>query len=236
MSRVAVVGANGRVGSALVHHLADTHDVMAIVRQPAESPAEIATRAVDGADVIVNAAGVAHLERTTPADLERLRAGNVELPLALADAALGAGAHLIHISSVKATADATTEYGQSKYEADQRLESEYGSRFADAGLSLVIVRPLALLFPPFDAGKIARLRFLRRWPVWAVPPARVPVLAPHVFLDAVADVVPTAVVPGVRLREFDRDERCSLRDVRRALGAERVVFSTGSRSAGDGVK
>ena len=227
MSRVAVVGATGRVGSALVHHLADTHDVMAIVRQPAESPAEIATRAVDGAAVVANAAGVAHLERTTPADLERLRVGNIELPLALADAALGGGAHLIHISSVKATADATTEYGQSKYEADQRLESEFGSRFADAGLSLVIVRPLALLFPPFDAGKIARLRFLRRWPSVLTPPVPLPVLRPETLLGAVgrivADVGVRSADRGVTTHNFERDERGTMRGVRRALLAETAV-------------
>ena len=227
MSRVAVVGATGRVGSALVHHLADTHDVMAIVRQPGESPAEIATRAADDADVVVNAAGVAHLERTTPADLERLRVGNIELPLALADAALGGGAHLIHISSVKATADATTEYGQSKYEADQRLESEFGSRFADAGLSLVIVRPLALLFPPFDAGKIARLRFLRRWPSVLTPPVPLPVLRPETLLGAVgrivADVGVRSADRGVTNRNFERDERGTMRGVRRALLAETAV-------------
>ncbi len=222
--RVSVVGANGRVGSALAQHLADWYDVVGIVRQPGESPAELAARAVDGADVVVNAAGVAHLEHPTPADLDRLRVGNVELPLAVADAALRERAHLVHISSVKATADATTEYGRSKYEADQRLESEFGSRFADAGLSLVIVRPLALLFPPFDAGKIARLRILRRWPEWATPAVRVPVLTPSDFLTAVDGVIATIDergTRGVRWRDFDRSERGTLRDVRRAITAAR---------------
>ena len=222
-----MVGANGRVGSALVHHLADTHDVVGVVRQPGESSNEIAARAADGADMIVNAAGVAHVERTTPADLERLRVGNIELPLALADAALAAGAHLIHISSVKATADATTEYGQSKYEADQRLESEYGSRFADAGLSLVIVRPLALLFPPFDAGKLARLRFLRRWPSVLTPPVPLPVLTSETLLHVVGRFVDEGVVRsaehGVTTRDFERDERGTLRDVRRAMLAKTAV-------------
>lgn len=219
--RVTVVGANGRVGAALVRHLDATHDVVGIVRRPGEPPAEIAARAADSADVIVNAAGVAHLERTTPAGLERLRVGNIELPLALADAALAAGAHLIHISSVKATADATTEYGKSKYEADQRLESEFGSRFADAGLSLVIVRPLALLFPPFDAGKIARLRFLRWWPSVLTPPVPLPVLTGSTICGVVAAVVDTAISAeaptGLTAREIASSERGSLRDVRDAV-------------------
>ena len=221
-----MVGANGRVGSALVQFLSDTHDVVAIVRSPGESPADIATRAADGVDVVVNAAGVAHLEHPTPADLERLRIGNVELPLALADAALRERAHLIHISSVKATADATSPYGQSKYEAEKRLEAEFGSRFADAGVSLVIVRPLALLFPPFDAGKVARLRFLRRWPSLLTPPVRLPVLARETLLDVVGRLVGEAGVPaklGVTIRDFERDERGTLADVRRAMLAETAV-------------
>lgn len=221
ITRVSVVGANGRVGSSLVQHLADIHDVVGIVRSPDDSPTAIAERAADGVDVVVNAAGVAHLERPTSADLERLRVGNIELPLALAAAALDAHAHLIHISSVKATPDATTQYGRSKYEADQRLESEFGDRFADAGLSLVIVRPPALLFPPLDAGKVARLRFLRRWPSALTPPVRLPVLAPVVFLDAVRQVVDAADVgastTGPSMREFVQPERGTLRDVRNAM-------------------
>mgnify|MGYP003661009136 CR=1 FL=1 len=222
-TRVSVVGANGRVGSALVRHLADSYDVVAIERSPSESPVDIATRAVDGVDVVVNAAGVAHLEQPTPADLERLRVGNIDLPLALADAALRERAHLIHISSVKATADATTEYGQSKYEADRRLEAEFGSRFAEAGLSLVIVRPLALLFPPFDAGKIARLRFLRYWPSVLMPPVRLPVLAPMVFLDAVAEALDTIAERGSGHRDFERHERGTLANVRRAFRSHRCA-------------
>jgi len=228
-TRVSVVGANGRVGSALAQHLADAYDVSEIVRSPGESPDSIAERAaggVDGADVVVNAAGVAHLEHPTPADLDRLRVGNIDLPLALAAAALDAHAHLIHISSVKATPDATTEYGQSKYEADQRLGSEFGDRFADVGLSLVIVRPLALLFPPFDAGKIARLRFLRYWPGALTPPVRLPVLAQDILLDAVSRLVDEAdgaTARGVTFRDFERDERGTLADVRHAMLADNAA-------------
>lgn len=229
-TRVAVVGANGRVGSALVQNLADSHDVVAIARQPGESPAEIAARAADGVDVVINAAGVAHLEHPTPGDLERLRIGNIELPLALADAALGERVHLIHISSVKAAADATTEYGRSKFEADQRLKSEFGDRFADDGLSLVIVRPLALLFPPLDAGKVARLRFLRWWPSAFTPPVRLPVLTSSLFIDAierpVADAITGALPSGITWRDFDRSERGSLREVRQAVSETSSKGST----------
>jgi nucleoside-diphosphate-sugar epimerase len=220
-TRVSVVGANGRVGSALVQHLADAYEVVEVRRRPGESPTDIAARAADGADVVINAAGVAHLEQPTPADLERLRIGNVELPLALAGAALRERAHLIHISSVKATADASTPYGQSKYEADRRLESEFHARFAEAGLSLVIVRPLALLFPPLNAGKVARLRFLRWWPSVLTPPVRLPVLAPMVFLETIGTSVDAALSrtmsSGAVIRGFENPERGTFRDVREAF-------------------
>ena len=222
--RVSVVGANGRVGSALVRYLADSYGVVGIERRQGESPVELAARAAAGADVVINAAGVAHLEQPTAADLERLHVGNVELPLALADASFREHAHLIHISSVKATADATSTYGQSKYEADQRLESEFGGRFAEAGLSLVIVRPLALLFPPFDAGKVARLSFLQHWPAWATPPVRLPVLTPETVLDAVGRLVDQtgaqSASNGLTTRDFERHERGTVADVRRAMLAE----------------
>ena len=110
---------------------------------------------MDGADLVVNAAGVAHLERPTSADLDRLRLANVELPVALAQVALTRGISLIHVSSIKAReVGDESPYAASKREGDGRLEREFGEDFATAGLSLIVVRPLALLFPPLDAGKV----------------------------------------------------------------------------------
>lgn len=222
--RIAVVGARGRVGSALVAHLGATSSVRPVDRQPGESAADLAARAADDADVIVNAAGVAHVVDETPGEIERLRSGNVELPLALAGAALGTGAHLVHISSVKSMPDALTAYGRSKYEGDRALERDFAEQFANGGLGLVVVRPLALLFPPFAAGRLRRLRALRFVPGALVPRRRVPALTTSTFLatiDAlVADAVRDDPPVGFRWHDFARQDQCTLRDVQRAMRDE----------------
>lgn len=221
--KVAVVGANGRVGRALVAHLEGRYDVNPIVRQTGEDQAELVARAVAGAAVVVNAAGVAHVEHPTADDLQRLHTANVELPAALAEACLHQGASLIHISSVKA-ADGGGDgpYAVSKRQGDQRLVDEFGDRFAVSNLRLAIVRPLALLFPPIDAGKVAKLRPLRGVPSVLVPPVRLPVLSPGTFLAAIDDLLRTIRIgsnaAGLSWREFDRRDRGTLRDVRLVFG------------------
>lgn len=226
-ARVAVVGASGRVGSAICEHLRSTYEVVEIRRQDGETVERLAARAVAGVGVVINAAGVAHVERPTLTDFERLRVANVELPLALARAALDRSVPMIHISSVKATPGARTAYGRSKFEAEQTLRSESGAGFADRELSLVIIRPLALLFPPLDAGRVARLRFLRRWPAVLTPALRIPVLTPETFLDAtqaaVEDQLAHRCEPGVTIRDFGRDQRGTLRDVHLAMRRESEV-------------
>ncbi len=224
--KVAVVGANGRVGCALVDHLEGRYDVNPIVRQAGEEQAELVARAVAGADVVVNAAGVAHVEHPTADDLQRLHAANVELPAALAEACLHQGASLIHISSVKAaSAEPDSPYARSKREGDDALQAGYASQFEAAGSSLVIVRPLALLFPPLNAGKVAKLRPIRGVPSVLVPPVRLPVLPASSFLAAIDDLLDatdSATAPdGLSWRDFDRSERGTLRDVRTAFGTMR---------------
>jgi nucleoside-diphosphate-sugar epimerase len=221
-ARIAVVGASGRVGSAVCAHLRSRYEVVAVGRRDGETVDELAARAVAEADLVINAAGVAHVERQTAADLERLTAANVEFPIALAAAALDRAIPMVHISSVKAVPDAPTPYGRSKYEGDTQLETRFGSAFADANLGLVIVRPLALLFPPLDAGKVSRLRFLRWWPRRLTPQISLPVLAPHTFLAAVDHAVDELLAgrkPGVAERDFATSERGTLRDVRDAMSA-----------------
>jgi nucleoside-diphosphate-sugar epimerase len=219
-TRIAVVGASGRVGSAVCAHLQPRYDVVEVGRRDGETVGELAARAVVDADLVINAAGVAHVERPTASDLERLTAANVELPVALAAAALDRAIPMVHISSVKAVTDAPTPYGRSKYEGDRLLETRFGPAFADANLGLVIVRPLALLFPPLDAGKVSRLRFLRWWPRRLTPPIRLPVLAPHTFLAAVDHAIDELLAgrkPGVAERDFTSGERGTLRDVGDAM-------------------
>ncbi len=123
---------------------------------------------------------------------------------------------------MKATGESdSSPYAASKWDADVRLEQELGDRFAHAGLSLTIMRPLALLFPPFDAGKISRLGFLRWWPSALTPPVKLPVLAPKAFLAAVESSVRAALDhethAGFSRRDFAKSDRGNLRDVRAAM-------------------
>lgn len=218
--KVAVVGANGRVGRALVAYLAHGYEVTPVVRQQGEKQADLVDRAVVGVEAVVNAAGVAHVEHPTPDDLGRLHAANVELPVALAASCLEAGISLVHVSSVKAADDGGDgPYALSKREGDRILVEVYGERFTQSGLRLAIVRPLALLFPPINAGKLSRLRPLRHVPEWLTPPVRVPVLASQTFLRSVDAELELASSgqSGFGTREFTDDERGTLRDVRWAL-------------------
>jgi nucleoside-diphosphate-sugar epimerase len=224
---VAVVGASGRVGGAIVRDLSTRYEVVAIQRSsPDERARDVARRAVAARpDILINAAGVAHVHHATEIDLQRLETANVEFPAALAAAALEERISMIHISSVKAVDErARSSYALSKRRGDETLEREFGPRFADAGLSLIIVLPLALLFPPLDAGKIARLKLLRWWPAALTPSIQLPVLTPVVFLgtlnEVIARVAAGSCVPGVSRRGYERSERGTLRDVGQALKSE----------------
>lgn len=219
-TRVAVVGASGRVGSAICGHLKSRFEIAEVGRRDGETVDELAVRATADVDLVINAAGMAHVERPTVADLERLKAANVQLPVALAAAALDRAIPMIQISSVKAVPDAPTPYGRSKFEGDQLLETRFGPAFVDANLGLFIVRPLALLFPPLDAGKVSRLRFLRWWPRRLTPPISLPVLSPRTLLAAVEHAVDELLAggkPGVTERDFAASEQGTLRDVRDAM-------------------
>lgn len=221
MSKVVVMGASGRVGAAISDRLAGRFQVRRVVRGADDDMESLVDRAVEDSSVLVNAAGVAHVDRVDDGTLDRLRAGNVELPWALARRALDVGAAFVHVSSSKAATPDRSPYAASKSDGEQRLAGEFGEAFRSAGLSLTVIRPPALLFPPLDAGRVSKLRFLRRWPSALVPPLRLPVLAPSAFLDAVELLVATAVAgtapPGYHVREFARSEWGTLRDVHAAL-------------------
>ena len=189
------------MGAALARHLGERFGIVPVVREPGEPVAELATWAAADADVIVNAAGVAHLEAPAAADLERLRAGNVELPLLLAAAALEHRRSFVHISSVKAAHPDESPYAASKHEAEAQLEARFAADFERAGTSLVVVRPLAMLFPPFDAGKLRHLRMIRWIPAALTPPLRLPVITDRTLfgsVDAALDrILAGTATPGL---------------------------------------
>jgi nucleoside-diphosphate-sugar epimerase len=221
VTAVAVVGSSGRVGAAVVDHLSNEFDIRAIHRVAGESTSELADRAAAGVALIVNAAGVAHVERVDALAIERLRLGNVELPSELARAAYETGASLLHISSTKAKDPLDSPYAQSKRDGEVVLEREHADRFARKGLSIVVVRPPALLIPPLDSGKVRRLRMLRRLPVGLIPSIRLPVLTEGTLVRTIQscllEVAAGCAPKGYSLREFDRAELGTLRDVAAAF-------------------
>lgn len=226
-ARVAVVGASGRVGSAICGHLRDRYEVVEIVRGEDDDVEELARRSALGVDIVVNAAGVAHIESPTPRDLERLQTANVELPVAVAGVALAERIPMIHISSAKAVGKASSPYAASKRDAERRLQEQFDDAFAEAGVGLAVVRPLALLFAPLDVGRLRRLGFLRRVPRSVVPPVRMPVLTPQRFLEVVEDLVGELISgsapAGLSVRDFPAGERGTLQDVRSAMLAWRPM-------------
>lgn len=231
--RIALVGASGRVGRALKATLAERHDVSLIERAdlgPDQQPM-LRGRLAD-ADVVVNAAGVAHLDGDpTPADMARLVTANVLLPMELAEAALATGTPLIHISSSKATSRRRGAYAWSKRAGEDVLVATFHDRLVRAGVAVAVVRPPAMLFPPFDAGKLRWLRNLDRVPGSLTPPVPLPIVAPDRFVDRIEalarDGAEGRLEPGVSFVEFARDERGTLVDVRDAVRQQRRPGATG---------
>jgi hypothetical protein len=199
--------------------------VAPIARARAEAVDDFAARAVQGADVVINAAGVAHLTDATPANERELVVGNVEVPAAIARAALRSSTSMIHVSSIKASrVDDHSPYAQSKRAGDEMLRNEFADSYESAGLCLLVIRPLALLLPPFEAGRLSKLTALRHWPSTLTPRIRMPALTAAVFLSATEALVDDALsqkVIGFRVREFARDEYATARDVRDAMASAR---------------
>lgn len=187
MRRALVTGATGFVGQALVPALAaDGWRVRAATRdgRPVEgAPDAVALgdlstlaarpadtrRAVEGCDVIIHAAGLAHQDKAL-GDAP-YRAINTEATLTLATAARDAGARFVFVSSIRAqigpscpnVIDETTPpapvdaYGRSKRAAEEALA-------AMAGLDAISVRPV-LVHGPGAKGNLASLARVAAWPI-----------------------------------------------------------------------
>ena len=158
--RIAVVGANSAVGTALLTHVteADALDAVAAVRRPEvvgglpRSPritprvvdygrSESLTGAFAGSDVVVHLAGILFESRTSD-----YRSGNVEVTRAVVEAARSAGAlHVVFISSLGADPRSSNGYFRSKGEAERIV--------ADSGLDATIIRTPLLLGPGTAGGR-----------------------------------------------------------------------------------
>ena len=125
---VAITGANGFVGSALLQTFADAGwRVIALTRRPADPPVEwrrydlrddsLTDGLLAGVDVLVHCA---YARRRPGADAF---ATNVRASKMLFDAARGAGTkQLIFVSSLAAGGDAPSEYGRQKFRIEQMLD------------------------------------------------------------------------------------------------------------------
>jgi len=183
---VALTGATGFVGRALLADLrANGYRVRALLRRPADEAREADSavigdlarpmnmaRALEGVDVVVHSAALAHAMSGRPED--DYRAINTDATVALAQAARRAGAkRFVFLSSVRAQTGPSAEgvvdesrapaptdaYGRSK------LAAEHG--LAEVGIDWVALRPV-LVYGPGVKGNMASLVRLARSP-WPLP-------------------------------------------------------------------
>lgn len=172
---VAIVGAGGFVGRALVDHLdqnASTRVVLfgrstAVLSGHAVSPFPVEASDLEGVDVVVHLAGIAH-QRATAMDYQSV---NIDLALSVAAAALRAGvSRFIFVSSVQvhgqwsatpispdSAFDPTSPYAWSKVEAERRL----AALLQGSATELLIVRPPLVHGPGAKANFAALMKAAR---------------------------------------------------------------------------
>ncbi len=148
MTTLAITGATGFVGSALVAQaLAAGHQVRALTRRPQPGRdgvtwiegslgrADSLVTLAAGADAIVHVAGVVNAP-----DRAGFAAGNIDGTRAMLDAAKQAGVRrFVHVSSLSAREPQLSHYGWSKAEAETLVEQ--------SGHAWSIVRPSGVYGP-----------------------------------------------------------------------------------------
>ncbi len=171
--RIVVTGATGFIGRALCPVLAARgHEVVALERGAIGDPTALADwlRVLSGADAVVHLAAIAHRRGV---DEARLRAVNVEVPLALGRAAAEVGARLLFMSSVKVHGEETPSraFSESSPFAPQdayglaKADAETGLR-AIRGLELTVIRPPLVYGPGVRANFLSLMRAVARgWPL-----------------------------------------------------------------------
>lgn len=169
MTLVAITGATGFVGQALIDHaLEQGVEVRALARRD-QAPREGVTwikgdlsnvralaRLMRGAEAVIHVAGV--VNAPDPAGFEE---GNVTGTLTVIEAARKAGVpRFVFVSSLSAREPGLSAYGASKAKAEKLVKA--------SGLDWTIVRPPAI-YGPRDRELFELFR-LARWGVLPVPP------------------------------------------------------------------
>lgn len=173
---IAVTGAGGFVGRALVDRLGARHSVRAVLRREAVLAGASEIRLVEGdswppavfegVGTVYHLAGRAHIYEKSPDEPRLFDEGNRRLAMAAAQAAIEAGVkHFIYLSSIAVHGDhaataihegsplaPTTPYGASKLAAERELTA----LFRDAEATLTIVRP-PMIYGPGCPGNFPRL-------------------------------------------------------------------------------
>jgi len=243
MTHIAVTGASGFVGHALVRTLiAQGYETSALVRSDGTAPAQARAWRIDAThaarwpdalrpDAVVHLAARVHvIEDDAPDALAAFRDTNVNGALIAARAAREAGARrFVFVSSIKALAQCDAgrplnetdtpappdPYGVSKREAEVVL-SEYG---AATGIEVVIVRPPLVYGPQVRANFLALMRAIARGvplPLGAIGARR-----SLVFNDNLADALALCAThphaPGELFHVTDGDDP-SVAELARSLG------------------
>lgn len=204
MTRVAVTGASGFLGGALIGALR-TRGVS--VRALARNPAAIATFGVDivkgdldddealdaladGADAFIHLAGVTHARD----DAEYARV-NIDGAARAAAAAMRRGARFAHASSISARAPALSPYAASK-----RASEEAVARAGSAG-SWIALR-LPAIYGPRDRATLPYFRLVARGLALEPATAR-PARASLLFVDDAAEAMVAAALDTAATGVFD---------------------------------
>lgn len=172
---IAIVGAGGFVGRALVDHFDQDPSVRAVLFGRSAgvlsghpvSPVPVEAADLKGVDVVVHLAGIAH-QRAAAADYQRV---NIDLALAVAAAAMRAGVpRFIFVSSVQVHGQwnpaamspdsdfqPASPYAWSKAEAEQAL----AALLQGTPTELLIVRPPLVYGPGAKANFAALMKAAR---------------------------------------------------------------------------
>ena len=171
LKTILITGANGFIGVRLATAaFSDGYIVKTLSRSTEAIPSSISSeRRYVGqlphqipADALQNVDMVVHCAAWMKGGREMAQSVNVQGTLRLAEMARQAKVQtFIFLSSQSSGPDAVSDYGQSKYEAEQTLLSE----FSHSGMNIIIIRP-GLVTGPGQQGLYPRLcRTVEKWPV-----------------------------------------------------------------------